>query len=344
MGFAQWAEAASFGVLPFHTSKLLSDARNASRKRDLAAAASHYAAYLKARPRRAELWVQYGHVLKDDGHHSEAEAAYRQAIALAPHAPDAYRQLGHLLKRTGRLQQAAEVFQRGLVVAPDTVDLRDEVLGGGLPPAAMDATLLRAALSIGPASAIERRRGRGPADRFRVVLHLWLARQAARARRWHDAARHYKRLLAIEPNRPAAHLQLGHALKEAGDTDYGINSYWSAVAWSPHFTDAYYALGQGLKLAGNVAGAELAMLTALRLRPSHERARADLLAFGWPSGRLDQIVSDTWSVPAKTDERGPVTVIERVYENRPPLPLMPSGLSRREQILWNDLRATVAGA
>ncbi len=41
------------------------------------------------------IWVQYGHALKETGHLSEAEAAYRKSIEIAPQEADSHLQLGH---------------------------------------------------------------------------------------------------------------------------------------------------------------------------------------------------------------------------------------------------------
>lgn len=169
---------------------------------------------------------------------------------------------------------------------------------------------------------------------MRVAFHLKMARRAARAWRWRHAARHYQLLLAVDPNQPAGHLQLGHALKESGDAEGGLAAYRRAIAWSPHFVEAHYALGQSLKLLGNTAGAELAFLTTLRLRPSHEHARSELLAAGWSAESINQFVTEMWSLHG----RALVQV-----EQPPQAPVMPAGLSRREQIFWKDLRGIVVG-
>ncbi len=61
---------------------LLARARRARRGGDLNKAEQLYAAYLRMAPRRQREWVQYGHVLKENGHRDAALVAYRMALAI----------------------------------------------------------------------------------------------------------------------------------------------------------------------------------------------------------------------------------------------------------------------
>jgi len=49
---------------------------------------------LEIDPKLASIWVQYGHALKEQGFHKEAEAGYRRAIELVPESADTWLQLG----------------------------------------------------------------------------------------------------------------------------------------------------------------------------------------------------------------------------------------------------------
>jgi tetratricopeptide (TPR) repeat protein len=62
-------------------------ARQADRARDrkaYARAARFYSLALALHPRRTDLGVQLGHMLKEAGRYRDAEAAYRLALAQAP--------------------------------------------------------------------------------------------------------------------------------------------------------------------------------------------------------------------------------------------------------------------
>jgi glycosyltransferase involved in cell wall biosynthesis len=79
--------------------------------REWAKAATAYKRHLDANPEDAAIWVQYGHVLKEDGRLHDAEAAYETATVLLPSDPDAWIHLGHLLKRRGKSAAALEALR-----------------------------------------------------------------------------------------------------------------------------------------------------------------------------------------------------------------------------------------
>ena len=88
----------------------LRQADQARDAREWSAAAVLYREFLSATPNRADIWVQYGHALKESG--IQAEAAYRQAISLDANIADFHLQLGHVLKLQGRIEEAHDAYQR----------------------------------------------------------------------------------------------------------------------------------------------------------------------------------------------------------------------------------------
>lgn len=64
-------------------------ADHANGQRRWAEAEAAYAQALAVDPLRADLWVQYGHTLKEQGRRTEAETAYRSAVAADPASADA---------------------------------------------------------------------------------------------------------------------------------------------------------------------------------------------------------------------------------------------------------------
>ena len=73
----------------------------AMRAREWAVAAALYNEFLAQRPERADIWVQFGHALKEQQRIGEAEVAYRQAVSRAPGDHDAPLHLGHMLLGAG---------------------------------------------------------------------------------------------------------------------------------------------------------------------------------------------------------------------------------------------------
>jgi glycosyltransferase involved in cell wall biosynthesis len=86
-------------------------------KGDWDAAAKLYARGLEFDGRRLDMWIQYGHALKEGGRIKQAEEAYEKALSLDPGNPDANLQLGHVLKLQGRLVDAVTYYARAAFLA-----------------------------------------------------------------------------------------------------------------------------------------------------------------------------------------------------------------------------------
>lgn len=108
------------------TALMLADsARDA---RDWPAAARHYAEALRQEPRRAAIWVQYGHALKESGNLAEAEKVYREALEVDDSIADTHLQLGHALKLQGRQEDAVAAYLRAFALDPTLRQAGAEVL------------------------------------------------------------------------------------------------------------------------------------------------------------------------------------------------------------------------
>jgi tetratricopeptide (TPR) repeat protein len=85
-------------------------------------AADHLAASVKANPRNAAIWSNYGMVLAALGRHHEALAAYDRALVLAPREPSILANRGNALTALGRIALALASYDRALSIAPDHVN------------------------------------------------------------------------------------------------------------------------------------------------------------------------------------------------------------------------------
>jgi tetratricopeptide (TPR) repeat protein len=90
---------------------LADEARDA---RDWRTAARYYHKFLEENPNSVDIWVQYGHALKESGNIAEAEHAYRKSLALDETIADTHLQLGHALKTLGRREEAEGAYLRAL--------------------------------------------------------------------------------------------------------------------------------------------------------------------------------------------------------------------------------------
>lgn len=77
---------------------------------ELPAARQQFEAALRLSPRDAQIWNNFGNLLKRAGDEAEALAAYERALALVPRFTDALFNRSLLLPRLGRLGEARETF------------------------------------------------------------------------------------------------------------------------------------------------------------------------------------------------------------------------------------------
>lgn len=106
----------------------------ADRERDLGhweAAARLYRRALDRNPRRAEIWVQCGHVLKEGAQFAAAEAAYRRALTVVAQSAEIYLQLGHVLKLQSKADDAQAAYLRAFVLDPTLSSVSSELRASG---------------------------------------------------------------------------------------------------------------------------------------------------------------------------------------------------------------------
>ena len=90
-------------------------------------AASAYKAALEVNPDLPDIWVQYGHVLKEGGQISEAVDAYREALKRQSDNAETHVHLAHALKRLGRYEEAMEAFETTLGLNPSDEESAQEL-------------------------------------------------------------------------------------------------------------------------------------------------------------------------------------------------------------------------
>ncbi len=152
------------------------------------------------------------------------------------------------------------------------------------------------------------------------------AADAARDRRdWAAAAKAYRRVLKIEPNRTAIHVQLGHMLKEAGDLDGAGLAYETAYRLDPQnsdllrwygnldlrrgqYTAAAWKLARSVAIDGNPDAARDLIAVQQHARAGEARAGQPVGAAepGRRVGTIDVTDGDVvmgWAIdPARPDE------------------------------------------
>lgn len=90
-------------------------------------AAVAYAQVLKNEPNRSEIWVQYGHCLKESGNLSDAKQAYERALSINDAQADTWLQLGHANKLLGYNEDALKSYASALQRQPNLVAAIQEI-------------------------------------------------------------------------------------------------------------------------------------------------------------------------------------------------------------------------
>jgi tetratricopeptide (TPR) repeat protein len=207
----------------------------AARSGNWAEAGRCYQHALDQAPGLAPIWVQLGHMLKEQGDYAGAETAYRRALVLDGSVADTHLQLGHLLKLQSRWDEAADAYNRACQ---------------------LDSTL-------------------GEAGQELDALCQFLIDEGDRARdakNWAVAAGHYKRALDRQPDLMGIWVQLGHALKEQGDYSGAEGAYRRALAIDDSLPDTHLQLGHLFKLQARRPEAIDAYAVAIRLDPEFAAA------------------------------------------------------------------------
>jgi FkbM family methyltransferase len=113
------------------------------------------------------------------------------------------------------------------------------------------------------------------------------ARRARDRQDWGLAARYYREVLDLTPNRPSLWVQYGHALKEAGNLVASESAYRKSLDLDAGVADTYLQLGHVLKLQGRNIEAADAYTRSLTLAPGSPHAMHELLALGASTPEVD---------------------------------------------------------
>lgn len=246
-------------------------ARDAKKWRE---AAGLYRESLDLVPADADIWVQFGHMMKEDGALGEAEAAYRKAISLRPRFSDTHLMLGHALKLKGQLRDALQSYRVAVELDPNDHRAREEF-------AALDARLAASSDAAPPAAAPAAQAAPAVAQPTPDASNqdtpqldtshddLRVAGDRARdARNLSEAAAAYKRYLAVRADDAPIWVQYGHVLKDSGYFDAADAAYAAAENISPDMADTYLHHGHMLKTMGRTDDAIRAFRRLAALDPT----------------------------------------------------------------------------
>ncbi|RQH05993.1 tetratricopeptide repeat protein [Paraburkholderia dinghuensis] len=270
------------------------------------------------------------------GRLDEAQAIYRDILALDPAHTDALHYYGVARHQLGDHEGALALMDSALQLASDNAILWSN---RGLAVRALGRTsyairCLREALRLEPGFADahnnlgitlqETGADEEALDHYRMALTLDPAFVNARVNagialvklgRPDEALAHYREALAQAPHDTDVHFNLGNAYLARGDYDAAIERLRVVVGQRPAHADAWANLGTALGRAGDYRGAEACYREAVALKPN----AANLVSLGASLG-----------AQGRNDEEAP-------YYRRA-LELDPEQADARQNLVWLMLK------
>ncbi|MDQ3361892.1 MAG: tetratricopeptide repeat protein [Actinomycetota bacterium] len=178
------------------------------------------------------------------GRYDEAVAAYEEVIAETPEWWEAHANLGICHARNGRMERAEAAFRRGLEDCPGSPEIRDELAAHLL---AQGGDLQEALKLSEEAVALGR-------DEIRHLITLGEVRLALGDDE--GTAEAYRAVLALDPENPDAHLELGILHERRGETAEAEEHFIESLKADPGNPRALYSYASLYYTADDLETAE----------------------------------------------------------------------------------------
>ncbi|MBS1827524.1 MAG: tetratricopeptide repeat protein [Acidobacteria bacterium] len=224
---------------------------------------------LAATPRNAQLHLQYGLFLSDQGRMKEAIDEFAASLKLNPRQPDVVFNLGLALLSEGRATEALQLLDNHPSATSDHLSLRGAALNalGRSPEAAQS---LRRAVTLDP---------NNPDTLYDLAVTLLRIDAPA------EAAQLLTKARTRFPKVSKIHAAAGMAAYAGGKNDEALRAYETAVRLEPNAADLYAALGDVYDAVGELQKAEAAYDKAVTL----DRSSADyFLKYGRNQAKLQK--------------------------------------------------------
>ena len=178
------------------------------------------------------------------GRYDEAVAAYEEVIAETPEWWEAHANLGICHARNGQMERAEAAFRRGLADCPGSPEIRDELAAHLL---AQGGDLQEALKLSEEAVALGR-------DEIRHLITLGEVKLALGDDE--GTAEAYRAVLALDPENPDAHLELGILHERRGETAEAEEHFVESLKADPGNPRALYSFASLYYTADDLETAE----------------------------------------------------------------------------------------
>jgi serine/threonine-protein kinase len=109
--------------------------------------------------------------------------------------------------------------------------------------------------------------------------------------RWAEAARYLTAAVALRPNSPGVHVNLGRALGYGGQFDEAIACFQQALTLAPKYANAHHNLGRALAEKGQVDEAIASHRKAIEIDPNNVEAHNNLAIVLAEKGEVDEAIA-----------------------------------------------------
>ncbi|TLN03393.1 tetratricopeptide repeat protein, partial [bacterium] len=196
--------------------------------------AACYKQILTQQPNNADLLLNYGSLLREQGKPLEAETLYRQALAGDPSSAAAHFNLGNALRDQGRLQEAITSYRQAITLNPGCAAWYSN-LGNALRDCGATEESLpiyEQALALDP-------------DNVEALINLGNARKEGGA--YGEAVAAYERARALRPDLAEIHFNLGTAFQDLCCLPEALACYRQALHLKPDHVIAHSNLLMNLQ-------------------------------------------------------------------------------------------------
>ena len=243
---------------------------------------------MKLEPGDLDQLLRDGLLLHQSGRREEAEAIYRQVLALDPKFSDAMHYLGLVLYQKKQYGQALELMSRAISINPSKAHYHANaapvLLAVGQNDAAIEACRRAIALRprygeafycMGLALKNQRKLEEAAACYHRTVeykpdhVEAWnaLGMHFNDERRYHEGMDCFRRAISINPNFAGPYNNLGHALREMGRLDEAVEAFGRGLQIEPGSPVLLSHLATVLKDMGEIEAAEKLYRQSLATMP-----------------------------------------------------------------------------
>ena len=222
----------------------------------------------------AEAWYLHGAACQALNLPGEALASLQQAVRLNPQEAGAWHYLGIVQAQLGQLPAAAESLGRASRLLPDAEDIAQNLrFASAALLNQQGAEHSAAARFTSAATCLQQAVALAPDD---PALHYNLGLVLSKLDRHEEAVAGFRSALKLQPDHAQALFGLGNALHKLGQLDVAIETYRRLLSVKQNFAEAHLNLGNVFKQQGKLDEAITCYRRALELSPNSAPAHNNL--------------------------------------------------------------------